>query len=186
VVYLPDTGNSWAVARTAGDPSAVASSIVRAIQGAAPAMPIYDIRTMEERMHDSMARQRFSTIMLGAFAVFALVLAAVGVYGMISYLVTQGTHDLGVRIALGAQRSNIVRLVLRQGMELAIVGIVAGVAGALLLTRLMASLLFGVGARDLLTFTVVPVVLAVVALAACYVPARRATSVDPMVALREE
>ena len=186
VVYFPDTGNSWAVARTAGDPSAVASAMARAIQGAAPAMPIYDIRTMEERMHDSLARQRFSTIMLGAFAVFALVLAAVGVYGMISYLVTQGTHDLGVRIALGAQRSNIVRLVLRQGMELAIVGIVIGVAGALLLTRLMASLLFGVSATDLLTFTTVPVVLAVVALAACYVPARRATSVDPMVALREE
>ncbi len=186
VVYLPGAGDEFAVARTTGDPSAAANAMVRAIQSAAPAMPIFDIRTMEDRMHDSMARQRFSTIMLGAFAVFALILAAVGVYGMISYLVTQGTHDIGVRIALGAQRSNIVRLVVRQGMELAIAGIAIGVVGALLLTRLMASLLFGVSATDAWTFTAVPLVLAAVALAASYVPARRATTVDPMVALREE
>lgn len=186
VVYFPDPQNDYAVARTTGDPSAVASAMVHAIHAAAPAMPVYDIRTMDERMHDSLARQRFSTIMLGAFAAFALILAAVGVYGMISYLVTQGTHDIGVRIALGAQRSNIVRLVVRQGMELALAGIALGVAGALLLTRMMAALLFGISATDFLTFSAVPLVMAAVALLASYLPARRAMSVDPMTALRDD
>jgi putative ABC transport system permease protein len=137
-------------------------------------------------MNDSLARQRFAAIMLGAFAVFAMILAAVGVYGVMSYLVTQGTHDIGVRIALGARRSSIVRMVVRRGMELAIAGIVAGLIGAVALTRVMASLLFGVSATDLVTFSAVPIILAAIALVATYVPARRATRVDPMVALREE
>jgi putative ABC transport system permease protein len=133
-----------------------------------------------------MARQRFSTIMLGAFAVFALILAAVGVYGVMSYLVTQSRHDIGLRIALGAQRSMILWLVVRQGMELALAGIVLGIAGAFALTRLMASLLFGVGAHDVVTFSTVPLLLAAIALIATYVPAWRATEVDPMMVLREE
>jgi ABC-type antimicrobial peptide transport system permease subunit len=162
------------------------SAIVREIHAIDASRPVYDVRSMPDRMYDSMARQRFAAIMLGAFAVFALILAAVGVYGVISYLVTQGTHDIGVRIALGAQRTNIVRLVVRQGLELAGAGIAIGVAGALLLSRVMASLLFGVSARDVLTFVSVPVLLAMVALAASYLPARRATTVDPMIALREE
>jgi len=127
----------------------------------------------------TLARQRFSAIMLGAFAVFALILAAVGVYGVMSYLVTQGTHDIGVRVALGAQRSSIVRLVVRQGMELAGAGIALGLIGAAALTRVMASLLFGVSAIDLVTFSAVPPILAAVALVSTYVPARRATEVDP-------
>ncbi len=137
-------------------------------------------------MSDSMARQRFSTIMLGAFAVFALILAAVGVYGVMSYLVTQGTHDIGVRMALGAQRSSIVWMVVRQGMELTGAGIVAGLLAAVVLTRVMASLLFGISATDLATFSAVPLILAAVALLATYLPARRATRVNPVVALREE
>ena len=137
-------------------------------------------------MHASLARQRFSTLMLGAFAVFALILAVVGVYGVMSYLVSQGTHDIGVRLALGAQRSRIVGMVIRQGMELTGAGIVIGLIGAAALTRVMASLLFGVSTTDLLTFSAVPIVLIAIALLASYLPARRATLVDPVVALREE
>jgi putative ABC transport system permease protein len=186
VVYFPGGRPQYLVARTSGNPAAAADAIVQAIHAVDATVPVYNIRTMDERMYDSMARQRFSTIMLGAFAVFALILAAVGVYGVISYLVTQGTHDLGVRIALGAQRGNIVGLVVRQGMELAGLGIAAGMVGAFLLTKVMASLLFGVSARDAVTFSVVPVVLAGITAVASFVPARRATRVDPIVALREE
>jgi predicted permease len=187
VVYRPSPGLlSYQVARTSGDPAAVASAMVRAIQSIDPTIPVYDVRTMRDRMSDSMARQRFATIMLGAFSVFALLLAAVGVYGVMSYLVSQGTHDIGVRMALGAPRRNILHLVLRQGIELTVVGIVTGLIGAMVLTRVMASMLFGVTATDLVTFAVVPVVLGVVALVATYVPAWRATRVDPVIALREE
>jgi putative ABC transport system permease protein len=124
--------------------------------------------------------------MLGAFAAFALLLAAVGVYGVMSYLVSQSTHDIGVRVALGAQPGNIIGLVVRQGMELAAIGIVAGLAGAAVLTRVMAGLLFGVSATDAATFCAVAAILAAVAFAATVIPAGRATRVDPMVALREE
>jgi ABC-type antimicrobial peptide transport system permease subunit len=124
--------------------------------------------------------------MLGAFAVFALLLAAIGLYGVMSHLVTQSTRDIGVLVALGARPGNILRLVVRQGMELAGIGIVVGLAAAAALTRVMASLLFGVSATDVATFAAVPALLAVVALAATAIPAWRATRVDPMVALREE
>jgi predicted permease len=186
VVYWPALDSEYLVARTSSDPAAAAGAIVREMHALDPTTPVYDIRTMQDRMSDSLARQRFSAIMLGAFAAFAMVLAAVGVYGVMSYLVTQGTHDIGVRIALGAQRSSIVKLVVRQGMELAIAGIVAGLIGAAALTRVIASLLFGVSATDLVTFSAVPLILAAIALVATYVPARRATRIDPMVALREE
>ena len=159
---------------------------VRAIHDVDPTIPVYDVRTMDDRMRDSMARQRFSTMMLGAFAVFALILAVVGVYGVMSHLVTQGTHDIGVCMALGASRGGIVRTVIRRGIELTGAGIVVGLVGAVLLTSVMASLLFGVSATDALTFSLVPVLLTGIAIAASYLPARRATLVDPVVALREE
>jgi predicted permease len=188
--YMPHTqmtaGNLFLVARTGGSPAALTSSIVREIHAVDPDIAVYDVQTMPVRLHDSLARQRFSMTMLGAFAVFALVLAAVGIYGVMSYLVTQGTHDIGVRIALGAQRSSIVRMVIRQGMSVAGIGIVAGLIGAAALTRLMGSLLFGVQPRDLLTFSLVAVFLAVIALIAAYIPALRATRIDPLVALRDE
>jgi ABC-type antimicrobial peptide transport system permease subunit len=141
---------------------------------------------MSERMRGSMARQRFATTMLGVFAAFALVLAIVGVYGVMSHLVAQGSHDIGIRMALGADRSGILLMVLRQGMELAGAGVVAGLLGAVALTRVMASLLFGVSTTDVLTFSMVPVILIATAMLATYVPALRATRVDPTVALREE
>jgi predicted permease len=186
VVYYPGVSGQYLVARTSSDPAASAGAIVREVHKVDPTVPIYEVRTMEDRMKDSLARQRFSAIMLGAFAVFALILAAVGVYGVLSYLVTQTRHDIGLRIALGAQRSSIVWLVVRQGMGLAAVGIVIGLIGAVALTRLMASLLYGVHATDIVTFSAVPVLLAAIALLAAYVPAWRATQVDPMMVLREE
>jgi predicted permease len=186
VVYRPSSNAGYHVARTAGDPAAVAGAMVRKIQELDPTIAVFDVRTMEDRMRDSLARQRFSTLMLGAFAVFALVLAVVGVYGVMSHLVTQATHDIGVRMALGAERSRILLMVLRQGMELTGAGIVVGLLGAAALTRVMASLLFGVSATDMATFSMVPFVLITTALVASYIPALRATRVDPVVALRDE
>jgi ABC-type antimicrobial peptide transport system permease subunit len=141
---------------------------------------------MQDRLYDSLARQRFSSTMLGAFALFALLLAAVGLYGVMSYLVTQSTRDIGILVALGARRENILTLVVRQGMQLTLIGIVGGLIGAAVLTRVIASLLFGVSTRDLATFLTVPALLAAVAFAATVIPAWRACAVDPMVALREE
>ena len=164
----------------------LSSAIVREIHAVDPTVAVYGIRTMQDRLYDSLARQRFSSTMLGAFAAFALLLAAVGLYGVMSYLVTQSTHDIGVLVALGARPGNIIGLVVRQGMELAVIGIVAGLIGAAVLTRVMASLLFGVSTTDASTFVAVPALLAAVAFAATVIPAWRATRVDPMVALREE
>jgi ABC-type antimicrobial peptide transport system permease subunit len=190
VVYYPQAQNTdntmYIVARTGSDPAAMAASITQEIHAIDSTVPVYDISTMDARVSRSLARQRFSMAMLGAFAGFALLLAAIGVYGVMSYLVTQGTRDIGVRVALGAQQSDILRLVLKQGMTLTLVGIIAGLAGAAALSRVMGSLLFGVGSTDLLTFSSVAVLLALIAFAACYIPARRAMRVDPLVALRYE
>ncbi len=181
----PDNG-PYLVARVAGDPAALSGAVVREIHAVDPSVAVYGIRTMQDRLYDSLARQRFASTMLGAFAAFALLLAAVGIYGVMSYLVSQSTHDIGVRVALGARPGNIVGLVVRQGMELAAIGIAAGLAGAAALTRVMAGLLFGVSATDAATFCAVAGILAAAAFAATVIPARRATGVDPMVALREE
>ena len=181
-------GNSemFVTARTTGDPAPLANSIVEQVHGIDADVPVFDIATMQQRVHDSVARQRFAMTMLGAFAVFAMILAAVGIYGMMSFLVTQGTSDIAIRMALGAQRGTILSLVMQQGMGLALIGIAAGVVGALSLTRLMSGLLFNVNATDPVTFVGVAVLLTLVTLAACYFPARRAMRVDPMVALRYE
>jgi len=190
VVYLSNRqfrgSGMYLVARTSSDPAALAGGIVREIHALDPNVVAYEIRTMQDRLHSSLARQRFASAMLASFAAFALLLAAVGVFGVMSWLVSQTTHDLGVRMALGAQSGDIVGLVVRQGMTLAAIGIVMGFVGALALTRLMSSLLFGVSATDLVTFSAVPALLAVVALAATVIPAVRAGRVDPMVALRVE
>jgi len=172
--------------RTSSEAAGLSSAVVSQIHGVDPDVVVYEIRTMQDRLYDSMARQRFSSTMLGAFAVFALLLAAIGLYGVMSHLVTQGTHDIGVLVALGARPGNIIRLVVRHGMELAGIGIGVGLVGAAALTRVMTSLLFGVSATDAFTFGIVPALLAAVAFAATVIPAWRATRVDPMVALRDE
>jgi predicted permease len=190
VIYYPEQqsadGDLYLVARTSNDPASVASAMVREIHAIDPGVPVFEIRTMQERLHDSLARQRFSMAVLGGFAGFAMLLAAVGVYGVISYMVTQGTHDIGLRMALGAQQRNILGLVVKQGMALAAIGIVAGLVGAFSLTRVMASLLFGVSATDAVTFSAVTLFLVATALVASYVPALRAMRVDPVVALHYE
>jgi len=187
VVYRPGPWASYQVARTASpDPAAVARDMIRKIHEIDPTITVFDVQTMSARMSASMARQRFSTLMLGSFALFALILAVVGVYGVMSHLVAQGAHDIGVRMALGAERSRILRMVMRQGLELTVAGSVLGLIGAVALTRVMASLLFGVSTTDAVTFAAVPVVLVATAMLASYIPARRATCVDPVVALRDE
>jgi predicted permease len=165
---------------------AVAESMRAAIKRISSEHIMSSTQTMDEIISESLATQQVSLILLGAFAILALGLASSGIYGVISYVVQQRTQEIGVRMALGANRSDVLRLVLAEGMKMAGVGVVAGLAAAFGLTRLMASLLFGVSATDPLTFAVVAILLTIVALAACYIPARRAMHVDPMVALRYE
>ena len=148
--------------------------------------PITNVATMEERFSKSLAQARFSMLLLGLFAGVALLLAGVGIYGVMSYVVTQRTHEVGIRMALGAQASDVLRLVVGQGMKVAFIGIGIGLIAAVALTRVMRTLLFGVSTTDPLTFTIIALLLAAVALGACFIPARRATKVDPMVALRYE
>jgi ABC-type antimicrobial peptide transport system permease subunit len=147
---------------------------------------IYGAQTMQEIVADSLAARRFSMILLGVFAMLALLLSSIGIYGVISYLVGQRTHEIGVRIALGARRRDVLALILSQGARLTFLGIAIGVAASLGLTRLMSRMLYGVSASDPLTFVCVAAILALVALAACYIPTRRAMRVDPTVALRHE
>jgi putative ABC transport system permease protein len=143
-------------------------------------------QTMNEVIAGSLASHRFMMILLDAFAVVALLLASIGIYGVISYLVGQRTHELGIRLALGAQRRDVLRLVLGHGMKMALGGVALGLVAAVGLTRLMANMLYGVSATDPVTFTIIALLLTMVALIACYLPARRATKVDPLVALRHE
>jgi len=181
----PDRG-TFLVARTTSQETGLSSATIREIHAVDPTAVVYGVRTMQDRLFDSLARQRFSTTMLGAFAAFALLLAAVGLYGVMSFLVTQSTRDIGILVALGAGRDRILSLVVRQGMQLALIGIFAGLAGAAALTRVVASLLFGVSSTDVATFLSVPALLAAVAFAATALPAWRASNVDPIVALRED
>jgi predicted permease len=172
--------------RTKGDPAAAASSVRKVIADLDPAIAISKLHTMDADIQESVAPQRFILFLLGIFAGLALFLAAVGVYGVLSYSVAQRTHEIGVRIALGAPNKSVLSLVLVEGMRLTVAGAAIGVIGALALTRLMAGLLYGVTAHDPLTFISVTIVMCAVAFLACYVPARRAMRVDPMVALRYE
>jgi predicted permease len=174
------------VVRTRSDPDALFPVIRHYIEGMNSQQVVFGAETMDETIADSLAARRFAMILLIVFAALALILACVGIYGVISYLVGQRTHEIGVRIALGAQRTDVLRLVLGEGARLALTGVIIGVGVALALARLMTSQLFGVTAHDPLTFAGVAVVLIIVALFACYIPARRAMRVDPIVALRYE
>jgi putative ABC transport system permease protein len=174
------------VVRTASDPVSMIPAIRNQVLSIDKDQPVSDIMTMDQRLAKSVASSRFVMLLLGGFSILALGLAAVGIYGVMSYLVTQRTQEIGVRMALGAQKRDVLKLVVGKGMVLAIVGLAIGLVASLALTRLMRSLLFEVTPTDWLTFVITSVVLLTVALLACYIPARRATKVDPLVALRYE
>jgi len=174
------------VVRTAGDPSLLSATILSEIRQFDPTVPITNLRPMEQLVSRSIAPQRFNLILLGLFAALGLLLAAVGIYGVMAYSVSQRTDEIGLRMALGAQSGHVLKLIMKQGMTLTLVGVVIGLIASFALTRLIESLLFGVSATDALTFVVVSLMLTVAALLACWIPARRATKVDPIVALRYE
>jgi putative ABC transport system permease protein len=149
-------------------------------------LPVAKIMTMDQGLRDSIAQPRFRAMLLGLFAALALVLGAIGLYSVMAYSVTQRTNEIGIRMALGANSGDVMKMIIREGSSIVVLGLAVGLAGAFGLTRLLASLLFGVGVSDPLTFAGVSILLAIVAMLACYLPARRATKVDPMIALRAE
>ncbi|MEK6408920.1 MAG: ABC transporter permease [Acidobacteriota bacterium] len=185
--YLQRPSNRMYLAiKTTTDPLSLASAVRGEVLSLDPEQPVYDVKSMDQLVTTSLAERQLNMVLFVAFSAIALILASVGIYGVMSYSVTQRTHEIGIRMALGAGQRNVLGLVVRQGMTLALTGVAFGVAGALALTRLMSSLLFGVSATDPVTFAAISLLLTGVALAACFIPARRATRVDPMVALRYE
>ena len=187
-LYRPHTQSVartlYIVVRTDADPSSLAQAVTREIRSVDPDLPVSNVRTMTGRIEESLVRRRFSMVLLGAFAGLAFVLAAIGIYGVMAYLVSQGTRELGIRIALGATPRAILGLVLRQGLVIAAIGIAAGLGAAILLTRLMRGLLFGIEPADPLTFAFTASVIALTAIAACYFPARRAARIDPLASMK--
>lgn len=189
-IYLPDfqapSYDSVIYLRTAGDPATLGDAIRREVEAVDPNVPVYAVRTMDDVVARSMAERRFALQILGFFAGVALLLAAIGIYGVMAYTFSQRAHEIGIRMALGAQPRDILRIALSEGMTLVAVGLGSGLVGALILTRFLRSMLYAVTPNDPLTFAALPVLLAAVALLACFIPARRATQVDPLVALRDE
>jgi predicted permease len=189
-VYIPypqfPSSDMTLVVRAAFDPKLLISSIRDEVWVVDKEQPVTEVKTMDQYLDDSVSPRRFNAMLLAIFASLALVLASVGIYGVMAYSVTQRTHEIGIRVALGAQSSQVIKLVIGRGMSLVLVGVMIGLAGALALTRVMTSLLYGVSATDPTTFAVVAALLVAVALIACYIPARRATKIDPMVSLRCE
>jgi len=189
-LYLPEAQLpvSWLslVVRSAGDPAQTLGAIRSEIRGVDPDQAVFEVATMDGLLAEAIAKRRFVMLLLAGFAALALALAAIGIYGVMGYTVAQRTQEIGVRMALGAQTGDVLKLVVGQGMRLAFGGVVIGLGAAYGLTRLMTTLLFSVKATDPLTFGVIALLLMAVALLACYIPARRATKVDPMVALRCE
>lgn len=182
LAQMPASSLTLAV-RTRAEPNSMVAAIRHEIHALDPDQAVFNIATMEELLSDSISLRRFSMFLLGIFAGLALVLAAIGIYGVLAQLVAQRTHEIGIRMALGAQTRDVLRLIVGHGMTLTLAGIIAGIFGALGLTRLIVNLLFGVGPTDPITFAVIAVLLSLVALLACYVPARRAAKLDPMTAL---
>jgi putative ABC transport system permease protein len=189
-IYLPYAQSpaslvTWVV-RTAGDPLKELSAIKEKIREENPTQTFLSIATIDQLVDRTISQRRFNLMLLGSFAALALILAAVGLYGLISYTTARRTHEIGIRMALGAQTGDVLKLVIGQGIRLALIGVSIGIGGALAVTQLMRSLLFGVSAIDPLTYIVVAVSLTLVALVASWLPARRATKVDPLVALKYE
>ncbi len=186
VAQIRDTPALAIVVRTQNDPAALAGSVRGAIAEIDPAQPIYDMQTLDQLVSKSLAQRRFTLTLMLLFGVIALVLSAVGIYGVMAFAVTQRTQEIGIRMALGARAIDVLKMIVGSGMLLAAIGVVVGLAGAFAITRLMSSLLFGISPTDIVTFAMVSAGLLVVALLACYLPARRATKVDPLIALRYE
>jgi predicted permease len=185
--FLPlATSSATVIVRTKGAPAAALGAIREEVSKLDSRQVMYDAMAMDEIVTRSVRAQRFSMILLGAFALLALLLASIGIYGVISYLVGQRVNEIGIRMALGAQQKDVLRMIIGEGARLAAIGAGIGIVAALALTRLMASQLYGVSVTDPITFTGVAIILVGVALFACYIPARRAMRVDPMVALRYE
>lgn len=185
--YLPAYYSaSTIVVRTSGDPHSLTSAIREQVLAIDKNQPVYDVKTMDERVATTLETRRFAVVLLGIFGGLALLLAAIGLYGVLAFAVSQRTREIGIHMALGAQARDVLGLVIKQGMSLVLSGLVLGIAGAYAATRAMQSLLFGVTTTDPITFIVVPLLLTVVGFVACYLPARRATKVDPLVALRYE
>ena len=180
------SGGMTVILKAAGDPNQLVAAVRQQVKTIDPDQPIYSVRTMDDIRAESVAPERLNLTLLSIFAGIALVLAVVGIYGVMSYTVTQRTHEIGIRMAIGAQPRDVFRMVIGQGMMLALIGVACGLIGAFGLTRLMASMLFGVEPTDPMTFAAIAVLLTGVALVACYVPGRRATKVDPVVSLRYE
>jgi putative ABC transport system permease protein len=174
------------VTKTATDPMGMLSSIRREVSALDPNMPVANVQSLDDVLADSLSEPKFTTFLLGLFAIVALTLATVGIYGVISYAVRRRTHEIGIRMALGAERRQVLKMVLGQGLGLSLIGLLIGVFLAMATTPLMSSLLRGVGTTDLATFVIIPAALVLVSLAATYIPARRATRIDPMTALRTE
>ena len=192
-VYFPLAQMAWryrrmnlAVRSNAGDPMSLIGQIQAEVRGIDKDQPVYQIQTMDSLIGDSVGTRRFAMTLLGLFAGLALLLAAIGIYGVMSYAVTERTHEIGIRVALGAGRKDVLKLIVGQGLIFIVSGLIIGLIGAYIATSLIANLLYDVSARDPITFAMVTVVLTLIALAACYIPARRAMRVDPMVALRYE
>jgi putative ABC transport system permease protein len=187
-VYVPLTqsplGSMNFVLRTEVDPLTIVGTVQQEMAQMDTNLPLYDVKTFNQYLGHGLAQPRFLTLLLGIFAALALALAAVGLYGLVSYSVSQRAHEIGIRIALGAEKHDVLRLVVGQGFKLTILGVAIGIAGSFVLTRFLSSLLYGVKPTDLVTFTAVTFILVVVALLASYIPARRAMKVDPIVALR--
>jgi putative ABC transport system permease protein len=191
VVYVPLLQSEVVVslnliARTSISKAGAMAALRGEIQKFDPEIPVYNIATMLERIGELSSETRSYTLLMGLFASLALLLSMIGIYGVMAYSVSQRTHEIGVRVALGAESSDVIRMIIAQGVRLAVAGVAVGLVAGAALTRLMTSLLFDVSATDPLTFAVVSVALLIVALAACYIPARRAARVDPVVALRYE
>lgn len=193
-IYVPYNENSWVgwsremylVVRSSGNVQQIVPAIRAELASMDGTLPLARVRTMDELLDESLVQQRFRTWLISGFAALALLLSAIGIYALISYSVSQRTHEIGVRVALGAQPSNVLGMVLKEGLKLLLFGLLLGWIGALGATRVMRSLLYSTSATDAVSFVATSIMLIVVALLACYIPAWRATKVDPMVALRYE